>query len=79
MLSSSAMKNIILLSLFILCKFCSAQDVIIEIPQGLLTGTTDTDRNGNEYLKFLNIPFAKPPVGDLRFRVSILNELTELL
>lgn len=43
---------------------------IIEIEQGKLKGTlTKSLLTGNEYCSFLGIPFAKPPIGNLRFQV----------
>lgn len=36
--------------------------------QGQLKGITDTDLNGETYYKFMGIPYAKPPVGPLRFK-----------
>lgn len=45
--------------------------VIVEIEQGKLKGILQKSvLNGNEYCSFLGIPFAKPPVGNLRFQVS---------
>jgi carboxylesterase type B len=41
---------------------------IATIRQGQLKGVTGTDLNGERYYKFLGIPYAKPPVGPLRFK-----------
>nr|UUB32810.1 carboxylesterase COEC1 [Dendroctonus valens] len=41
---------------------------IVKILQGTLEGTQGKDYDGNNIYKFLGIPYAKPPVGDLRFR-----------
>lgn len=54
-----------------LAVFANAENPIVEIPQGLLRGSVDTDRNGNDFYKFMNVPYAQPPIGDLRFKVSI--------
>ncbi|XP_013140270.1 PREDICTED: esterase FE4-like [Papilio polytes] len=40
----------------------------LSIEQGLLRGGKSTTNNGFEYFEFLGIPYAKPPVGDLRFK-----------
>ena len=41
----------------------------VKIKQGVLVGARRRTQNGFEYDDFLNIPYAKPPVGDLRFKV----------
>lgn len=43
--------------------------VLIKTPQGNITGTTRKSLSGREIHAFLGIPYAKPPVGDLRFKV----------
>lgn len=43
---------------------------IIEVKQGQLEGTiTKSILTGKKYFCYLGIPYAKPPVGDLRFQV----------
>lgn len=42
---------------------------IISIDQGFLKGKTGTDIKGRTYDAFLGIPYAKPPIGELRFKV----------
>ncbi|XP_047122185.1 esterase FE4-like [Schistocerca piceifrons] len=43
-------------------------DVIVTVENGDLRGVVATSLNGALYNQFLGIPFATPPVGDLRFR-----------
>lgn len=44
--------------------------VEIKIHNGLVEGTTGVSRDGREFYEFLGIPYARPPVGELRFEVS---------
>ncbi|KAK7574427.1 hypothetical protein V9T40_011618 [Parthenolecanium corni] len=41
--------------------------VEIKIQQGILKGFKQHSRNGTEYHAFLGIPYARPPIGNLRF------------
>lgn len=41
----------------------------IKIKQGELQGTIENLFSGNTYVSFKGIPYAKPPIGDLRFKV----------
>jgi len=43
---------------------------VVNTNYGKVVGMTATSREGREYFQFLGIPFAKPPVGRLRFEVS---------
>lgn len=45
-------------------------DPIVEIEQGKLRGKVSKNYNDFEYYTFKGIPYAKPPVGELRFAVS---------
>ena len=46
-------------------------DILVTIPQGTLKGKEEKSPHGDVYYSFQGIPFAKPPVGDLRFKVSL--------
>ena len=43
---------------------------VVETSKGKVRGFVDRSILGDEYLGFKGIPFAKPPVGQLRFQVS---------
>ena len=46
-----------------------ADDDLVELKQGRLKGHRLTTRKGREMFAFQGIPYAKPPVGNLRFKV----------
>lgn len=55
------------------------QDVLydpsLEIPDGQIVGTYGETVNGTKYVAFKGIPYAEPPIGDLRFAVSFFNRM----
>lgn len=64
--------SVITFILLALLAYSNAQDLVVNIPQGALKGFVDIDRIGNEFYSFMNIPYAVPPLENLRFRVDIL-------
>lgn len=44
----------------------------VEISEGGLRGLFCENLDGEKFCAFLGIPYAKPPVGDLRFKVRFL-------
>jgi hypothetical protein len=42
------------------------------VQQGTLTGTYLTSRYGRKFAAFQGIPYAQPPIGDLRFKVRVI-------
>jgi carboxylesterase type B len=46
-----------------------AETVIVVVAQGDLRGKKVITKNGATYYSFQGIPYAKPPVGALRFKV----------
>lgn len=43
-------------------------NILVNTKQGVLKGGVSKTENDVEYLEFLEIPYAKPPIGDLRFK-----------
>lgn len=44
--------------------------VTVDVAQGSLRGKQTTAKSGLKYYSFKGIPYAKPPLGQLRFKVS---------
>jgi len=53
----------------ILFKLLFSQ-VKVPVKQGVVVGQQKKLASGLEYNSFLGVPYAEPPVGELRFRVS---------
>lgn len=49
----------------------STEEILVTIPQGVLRGKKEVSPYDDIYYSFQKIPYAKPPVGELRFKVSI--------
>jgi len=50
--------------------FVFGADEVLQLDQGKLTGSSLRSRNGREFKAFQGIPYAKSPIGDLRFKVK---------
>lgn len=46
-------------------------DIEVKIANGNLKGKILKSRGGRSYYSFTGIPFAKPPIGHLRFEVGL--------
>ncbi|KAJ8978295.1 hypothetical protein NQ317_000109 [Molorchus minor] len=57
-----------LVSLVLAIPSVLSQNVIATVENGQLSGRTEYTARGKQYYAFNNIPFAKPPVGNLRFQ-----------
>lgn len=45
-------------------------DPVVQISKGALRGQILKSRNGRDFYSFTGIPYAKPPIDDLRFKVN---------
>ncbi|XP_017123520.1 esterase B1 isoform X1 [Drosophila elegans] len=53
---------------FIFTRLCSSMKVKVPVKQGVVVGQKKKLANGLEFNSFLGVPYAEPPVGELRFR-----------
>lgn len=49
-------------------------EVLVSTKFGDIRGTTRLSRNGKKFDAFLGVPYAEPPIGDLRFQVCIFEK-----
>lgn len=53
----------------------SKNTIIVKTTQGLVKGIRKTSILGKYFYRFRGIPYAKAPIGDLRFKVVVtINE-----
>lgn len=48
------------------------RESVVQVNEGKLLGSTKTNINGEDFYTFQGVPYAKPPLGCLRFKVSFL-------
>ncbi|XP_017149738.1 esterase B1 [Drosophila miranda] len=61
----------------ILVRLYSSMKVKIPVKQGIVVGQQQKLPSGLEYNSFLGVPYAEPPVGNLRFRSPVPQERFE--
>lgn len=54
-------------------KIMEERPIVVGTTYGAVVGSKRTTILGDVFYSFLGIPYAKPPVGDLRFKVSKLD------
>lgn len=59
----------VLVALSVVSYSSANSDRKVAIGQGILNGKEVETRSGRKVFGFLGIPYAAPPVGDLRFKV----------
>lgn len=63
------LRTTVVLSSFAISLFLTlSHGAIVEIEDGQIEGTTMTSRYGVSFEAYLRIPFAEPPLGELRFQ-----------
>ena len=65
---------IVILSCLVFTSF-ACDSCIVETKNGKLRGITQKSIEGFEFHSFLGVPYAKPPMGRLRFKVSLVLQL----
>jgi len=63
------LNSLVLYITVLLLKIVNADRPLVKTELGQLEGVWQLSENGLKYAAFMGIPYAKPPVGDLRFEV----------
>jgi len=64
------MLHFTVICLLLLICLSGAQHVILNTSQGALQGTIEKSRADRQFFAFYGIPYAEPPLGELRFEVE---------
>ncbi|XP_071053771.1 esterase FE4-like [Onthophagus taurus] len=64
MISKYILSIVLLLPAFVTCN----RSPLIEIEQGKIRGVVKKDWKGGRFYSFLKVPYAKPPIGERRFK-----------
>lgn len=65
--------------LFLVSLSLAVDHPVVETTLGKVQGFTSTSRSGRQYFSFTGIPYASPPVGELRFQVSEGDDLQSII
>lgn len=63
-------KFFVLTCLCVSTLYCEDDRPEANIKQGHIKGIYQKTKNGREFSAFMSIPYAEPPIGELRFKVS---------
>ena len=79
MIMMKVINYLVLLATAVLCQIDQSQVApVIDTNAGQVSGVTLKSFSGKDFLAYLGIPFAEPPVNDLRFQVCT-NEISKIL
>ncbi|GLV38035.1 uncharacterized protein CBL_07833 [Carabus blaptoides fortunei] len=62
------LKVLLVLATFVIVGLYADDRPLVDTANGRIQGTFKTSRKGRQYLAFEGIPYAQPPVGELRFK-----------
>lgn len=54
-------------------RYYYREEITVKTESGLVKGFKIASQYNYQYYNFLGIPYAKPPVGELRFKVCVFN------
>ena len=54
--------------------FALTESPLVTLEDGDVMGTVKISRNKSEFAAFMGMPFAKPPLGELRFKRPVPND-----
>lgn len=63
---------VLLVCVQIAANFSIKDNLVVTTESGNLVGSVRVDRKGAKFFSFTSIPYAKSPVGELRFMVRII-------
>nr|CAD7265256.1 unnamed protein product [Timema shepardi] len=63
----SSLRSLVVTTLVLVANV-SSQDPTVELDQGIIQGSVGSTVSGVTFYSFLGIPYAQPPVGELRFK-----------
>lgn len=59
--------DVVIFTVLFNLAFCQLE---LKIKKGIIKGQILKSRNGRPYYSYTGIPYAKPPIGELRFKVG---------